>query len=391
MMLGGTTCTTASEDWPSGPSPCSPSPAALPAAAAEPPGRQEHPARGGLSAVVRYTEYGIPHIRAESYADLGFGTGWAQAADQVCVLADGFVTVRGERSRFFGPAGEDRRLAVLRRRQPLQRPVLPGRPAGGHGGEAARRTGSAGTEPAGQGPDAGLRGGGTTPGCGSTGPPTRPARGAPWVRPVTTLDVAARFYALSVIGGQGGAVDDITAAQAARRAARGRRTRAGRPGTDPGRARAGRGRGHGLERGRLRRRHHGERPRPAAGQPALPLAGRTPVLAGAADHPGRAGRRRCRAARLADRLHRLQLPGGVEPHGLHRGAVQPDPADPGSGRSHRLPGRRPAGTDDAADRDGRGRDGPPVTRTQWWTRYGPVVAADDGSLRCPGPPRRRSR
>lgn len=39
---------------------------------------------GGLSAVIRYTEYGVPHIVAKDYANLGFGTGWAQAADQVC-------------------------------------------------------------------------------------------------------------------------------------------------------------------------------------------------------------------------------------------------------------------------------------------------------------------
>ena len=77
--------------------------AALPAAAAERHGRQEHPSHGGMSAVIRYTEYGIPHIVGRDYKSLGFGTGWAQAADQVCTLADGFVTLRGERSRFFGP------------------------------------------------------------------------------------------------------------------------------------------------------------------------------------------------------------------------------------------------------------------------------------------------
>lgn len=43
-----------------------------------------HPSHGGLSAVIRYTEYGVPHIVAKDYANLGFGTGWAQAADQVC-------------------------------------------------------------------------------------------------------------------------------------------------------------------------------------------------------------------------------------------------------------------------------------------------------------------
>ncbi|OIJ89885.1 hypothetical protein BIV25_33220 [Streptomyces sp. MUSC 14] len=90
---------------------------ALPAAAAARPGHQEHPAHGGLSAVIRYTEYGIAHIVAGNCADLGFGTGWAQAADQVCTLADGFVTVRGERSRFFGPnAATDQSLSSAARK-----------------------------------------------------------------------------------------------------------------------------------------------------------------------------------------------------------------------------------------------------------------------------------
>ncbi|MGW8882541.1 penicillin acylase family protein, partial [Streptomyces mirabilis] len=75
--------------------------ASLPPAAADGP-RSHRPAGGGLSATIRYTEYGIPHIVAGDYANLGFGTGWAQAADQVCVLADGFLTVNGERSRYFG-------------------------------------------------------------------------------------------------------------------------------------------------------------------------------------------------------------------------------------------------------------------------------------------------
>lgn len=63
-----------------------------PATAAD--SRERHLSGGGLSAVIRYAVHGIPHIVAGNYASLGFGTGWAQAADQVCVLADGFVTGR---------------------------------------------------------------------------------------------------------------------------------------------------------------------------------------------------------------------------------------------------------------------------------------------------------
>lgn len=66
--------------------------ASLPPASALSP-RTHHPSGGGLSAVIRYTEYGIPHIVAKDYANPGFGNGWAQAADLVCTLADGFVTL----------------------------------------------------------------------------------------------------------------------------------------------------------------------------------------------------------------------------------------------------------------------------------------------------------
>ncbi len=59
---------------------------------------------------------------------------------------------------------------------------------------------------------------------------TDPAcRGAFWVRPVTAVDVAARTFALAVLGGQGRAVDGITACAAARDDRRAYRRRHTRP------------------------------------------------------------------------------------------------------------------------------------------------------------------
>jgi acyl-homoserine-lactone acylase len=54
------------------------------------------------SATIRRTEYGIPHISAQDYGGLGFGYGYAFAQDNMCVLASWVVTMRGERSRYFG-------------------------------------------------------------------------------------------------------------------------------------------------------------------------------------------------------------------------------------------------------------------------------------------------
>ncbi|SAL27959.1 penicillin acylase family protein [Caballeronia concitans] len=54
------------------------------------------------SAEIRRTQSGIPHIRAADWGSLGYGYGYAQAQDNLCSLADGFVTWRGQRSEYFG-------------------------------------------------------------------------------------------------------------------------------------------------------------------------------------------------------------------------------------------------------------------------------------------------
>ncbi|HTI27192.1 MAG TPA: penicillin acylase family protein [Kutzneria sp.] len=58
-------------------------------------------AHGG--AVIRRTEYGIPHIVAKDFTGLGYGYGYAFAEDNLCALADAITTVDGDRSRYFGP------------------------------------------------------------------------------------------------------------------------------------------------------------------------------------------------------------------------------------------------------------------------------------------------
>ncbi|MFC1641322.1 acylase [Myxococcota bacterium] len=60
---------------------------------------------GGYCAEVRRTSFGVPHIKAHDELGLGYGMGYAYAEDNVCLLADGIVTVRGERSKYFGPDG----------------------------------------------------------------------------------------------------------------------------------------------------------------------------------------------------------------------------------------------------------------------------------------------
>lgn len=55
------------------------------------------------SVTIERTPHGIPHITAPSWYGIAYGVAYANAQDNVCQTAQQLVTVRGERSHFFGP------------------------------------------------------------------------------------------------------------------------------------------------------------------------------------------------------------------------------------------------------------------------------------------------
>lgn len=63
----------------------------------------EADARSRYEASITRTTYGIPHIAADSWQGVGYGVAYAYAEDNLCMLAEEFATVAGERSRHFGP------------------------------------------------------------------------------------------------------------------------------------------------------------------------------------------------------------------------------------------------------------------------------------------------
>ncbi|MFD5568606.1 penicillin acylase family protein [Streptomyces cadmiisoli] len=348
----------------------------------ERPDRHERPSRGGLSADIRYTEYGIPHILAEDHASLGFGTGWAQAADQVCTLADGFVTVRGERSRFFGPdAAPDGSLSSAATNLSSDLYFRGVRAAGSV--EEVLRT------PAPRGPSReakdmmrGFAAGYnawlaqnriTDPAC----------RGAGWVRPVTTLDVAAGGLALSVLGGQGRAVDGITAAAP---------PAGSRPAPGPG-----------AEATARAARELFATDGAAMGSNAVAFgagttAGKRGLLLGNPHYPWQGGRRFWQSQQTipgklnvagASLLGSWTMSIGHNAHvawshtvatgvpvNLHQLALAPD--DP---TVYLVDGRRERMTKRSVTVPVK--DGTAVTRSQWWTRFGPVVSSLGASLPLP--------
>ncbi|MGY0021903.1 penicillin acylase family protein [Streptomyces sp. YJ-C3] len=354
--------------------------ASLPSAAAD---RHDRPHGGGLSATIRYTEYGIPHVLAKDYANLGFGTGWAQAADQVCTLADGFLTVRGERSRWFGPdAAPDGSLSSaaknlssdlyfrgVRDTHTVEKLLATPAPAGpSRDVKDAMRGWAAGY-------NAWLKQNRITdPAC----------KGADWVKPVTTLDVAARGFAISVLGGQGRGIDGITAAQPPTAGAEGKAAPSKSELADAARALFSQddsdmgsnavafsgettANGRGLLLGNPHYPWQGGR-RFWQSQQTIPgeldvmggsLLGTTGISIG---HNAHVAWSHTVATGVTLNLHQLTLA----------------PSDP---TAYVVDGKREKMTKRTVTVPVRG--GADVTRTQWWTRYGPVVTSLGAQLPLP--------
>ncbi len=63
---------------------------------------------GGVSelrAEVIRTEHGVPHIFADTFKGFGYGYGYVHTEDNLCVLAEDLMTIRGERAKYFGRDG----------------------------------------------------------------------------------------------------------------------------------------------------------------------------------------------------------------------------------------------------------------------------------------------
>lgn len=67
-------------------------------------GRDEPAPAPRSTIALERTSYGVAHVRADNFRGLGHGLAYAYAQDNLCMVADSFLTVRGERSLYFGPA-----------------------------------------------------------------------------------------------------------------------------------------------------------------------------------------------------------------------------------------------------------------------------------------------
>ncbi|HEX8075335.1 MAG TPA: penicillin acylase family protein [Thermoleophilaceae bacterium] len=170
----------------------------------------------GPSATIRRSAHGIPHIKARDWEGVGYGYGYAFAQDNLCPMADGYVTVRAERSRFFGPnetyvvrsngttpknlnsdlffqRAIDTKVVEKLMAQPPPHGPLPVVKEAVRGYVRGYNRYLADT--------------------GVANLPDPSCRGKPWVRPISELDAYRRFYQLGVLASQAVAFDGIGEAQ----------------------------------------------------------------------------------------------------------------------------------------------------------------------------------
>ncbi|RUO36722.1 acylase [Aliidiomarina shirensis] len=60
-------------------------------------------APGEVNAEIRRTDFGVPYITSDSLEGIAYGTAFAFAEDNICVLADQIVRFNSQRSAYFGP------------------------------------------------------------------------------------------------------------------------------------------------------------------------------------------------------------------------------------------------------------------------------------------------
>jgi acyl-homoserine-lactone acylase len=190
---------------------------AVPAvAASRPPGPSGSAASAGsarhrLSAVIRRTTDGMPHILAKDWTSLGYGYGYAFATDNLCTMANDYVTVEAQRSRYFGPRGSYVQRGIGASVTNLDSDLFFQQIIDSHIVQRSVR----GLSPQVQQIEAGyVRGYNRYLASvgGASGVPDPTCRGKAWVRPITLQDSYLRFYQLMLMAGQDSLIDSIAQA-----------------------------------------------------------------------------------------------------------------------------------------------------------------------------------
>jgi acyl-homoserine-lactone acylase len=159
------------------------------------------------SVTIERTTHGIAHVTAPDEEGIGFGVAYAQAQDNVCQAAQQLVTVRGERSLYFGPQAMGQ--LGLRTLPNAQIDLF----VRSHMDDAALQKANAQVTAEGRAAQRGYLAG-FNKYLKDVGPGGLPAecRSAAWVKPMSEADVWRMTEESMVLGGVGAFADAVIAA-----------------------------------------------------------------------------------------------------------------------------------------------------------------------------------
>ncbi len=169
-----------------------------------------------MRATIRRTKYGVPHIKAKNIESLTAGYAYAFAEDNICTLANEYVTVAAQRSRYFGPdatwtfsgngmtyknTDSDFYFGWVKKQGTVRKLMHEKPPLGPKKGV---RKGVKGFV-------AGYNG--YLRDVGVNHIPDPACKGAPWVHKISKIDVYRRFYQLGILASSGAVIDGIAGAK----------------------------------------------------------------------------------------------------------------------------------------------------------------------------------
>jgi len=161
------------------------------------------PADATYKAEIRRTSMGVPHIKADTWGGAGYGYGYAQAQDNLCTMADSFLTYRGERSQYFGADTPLAYPGTLGAQKNIDADFFHRHTISG---DVLKKMVDAQSDDMKQ-LVAGFTAGynryvrDAKAGAGGAGAANAACRTEAWVQPITTDDIYRRMYAANIVGG----------------------------------------------------------------------------------------------------------------------------------------------------------------------------------------------
>jgi acyl-homoserine-lactone acylase len=164
-----------------------------------------------FKATVRRTSVGVPHVKAENLGGLGYGYGYVFAEDNLCILEEEILTVRGERAKYFGDVAYD--LGNTASKSNVNSDAVYRMIATPDVIEKSRATLDADMQAMIRGYAAGVSRFVRELKEGKHEGRHAACRSEPWVREITDADMYLRFFKLSLLGSSANFIDGIAAAQ----------------------------------------------------------------------------------------------------------------------------------------------------------------------------------